>query len=371
MLEKLKGLEKWKKSRLAVSLILYLAISIVFLVMTCGYLLNDNHEQAKAWTASKTENSQLNTTIEGIQKKNHTPVVTTGTYVENLKDVNIKENSFDMVMVVWFRWTGHDDLNMINNFRIYKGTINSEETMYDTVNKNDVHYQKVRIDITVNKDYLTPRFPLESHQLKVYLEPNKRCDQVMLKPDLEYSSVNSNLVVSGYKLTKNFISEIPIKYQNTQNDPALDNQKGNLSEVITTEILTSVEIVRDGWGTYIKCFIALFATLVWVLIMLYLSTVHETDPLSMIPGAFFGAVSNILVGANLLPDALEMGLVEFVNIWGIFNILACSIMIISINSIRNRYDSRGFAKIYGRIMFVTTCAVTILGNLVLPLVCVL
>lgn len=172
-------------------------------------------------------------------------------------------------------------------------------------------------------------------------------------------------------MTKNFISEIPIKYQNTQNDPALDNQKGDLSEVITTEILTSVEIVRDGWGTYIKCFIALFATLVWVLIMLYLSTVHETDPLSMIPGAFFGAVSNILVGANLLPDALEMGLVEFVNIWGIFNILACSIMIISINSIRNRYDSRGFAKIYGRIMFVTTCAVTFLGNLLLPLVCVL
>jgi len=140
---------------------------------------------------------------------------------------------------------------------------------------------------------------------------------------------------------------------------------------MTTEMFTGLVLVRNSYGIYLKCFIALFATIIWVLITLYLASVHEVDPLGMIPGAFFGAVSNILVGANLLPDALETGLVEFVNIWGIGNILACAIMIISINSIRNRFDAVGFAGIYGRIMFATACVVISIGNVLLPLVCVI
>ncbi|MEA4922277.1 MAG: hypothetical protein VB031_02790 [Eubacteriaceae bacterium] len=135
--------------------------------------------------------------------------------------------------------------------------------------------------------------------------------------------------------------------------------------------MTSLNLVRNGWGTYIKCFVALFATLIWIMIMLYLATVHEIDPLGMIPAAFFGAVSNILVGANLFPDALETGLIEFVNIWGIMNILLCAMMIISINSIRNRFDERGFERVYGRTVFVMAAVTIVTGNVLLPLVCVI
>jgi len=49
-----------------------------------------------------------------------------------------------------------------------------------------------------------------------------------------------------------------------------------------------------------------------------------------------------MVGANLLPDALTAGLVEYVNIWGIVNILAFSMFIISSNSIRSRFESVQF-----------------------------
>jgi len=374
MFFKLNELEKWKRNRLVWSLIAYMVLCIVFLGLTCSYLYNDHQAQRADWKAELNENSNLLRYVKKIGRDNNTPVVKTGTYVENIKNIDLKNNSLSMTMVVWFLWHGHNSMDIANNFRVYKADIESLQ-MVDDYHKGNTNYQKVRVNLNVTKNYRTPRFPLESHHLRIYIEPNARCDQVILSADRKNSGLNKNLEVSGYKVTKNDVAIVPIEYSNTQSDPVLDNLKKDSSysdvNVITTEMMTCMEIVRDGWGTYIKCFIALFATLIWVLIMLYLATVHEVDPLGMIPGAFFGAVSNILVGANLLPDELETGLVEFVNIWGIYNILACTVMIISINSIRKRFDSRGFAKLYGRIMFSVTVCMTFIGNLILPLACVL
>lgn len=370
MFEKIVKLEKWKKQRLVITLVVYLAVCIIFLLFTCGYIVKDNKAQRAEWKQARTLNSGLLKTVDKIGARNHTPVVTTGTYVENVQKIDLKANTFDATVTVWFRWKGHDNLDMANDFRIYKGVINNKELVADETRGN-THYQKVRVDLTLNKNYDTPTFPLDAHQLRIFIEPNERCDQVMLKADSKYSTLNPYLDISGYHVTDTCVSTVPIKYTNTQNDPALDNvSKPDEAGVITTEVLTSINISRSSWGTYIKCFIALFATLIWVIIMLYLSTVHEIDPLGMIPGAFFGAVSNILVGANLLPDALETGLIEFVNIWGIMNILCCAMMIISINSIRNRFDEKGFARFYGRIMFYTMVVMTALGNILLPVLCV-
>ena len=86
----------------------------------------------------------------------------------------------------------------------------------------------------------------------------------------------------------------------------------------------------------------------------------------MIPAALFGTVANIMVGANLLPDALQAGLIEFVNIWGVMMILMCAIVIININRIRKKYEDREFSQYYGRILFYIILILTLLGNILLP-----
>lgn len=65
--------------------------------------------------------------------------------------------------------------------------------------------------------------------------------------------------------------------------------------------MTQLEINRSGLGLYAKCFIALFGTSLWVFITMFLCTYHRADPLSMIPAALFGTVSNIMVGTILSP----------------------------------------------------------------------
>ena len=104
-----------------------------------------------------------------------------------------------------------------------------------------------------------------------------------------------------------------------------------------------------------------------MLITLFICTYHRVDPLSMIPAALFGTVTNIMVGANLLPDALQLGLLEFVNIFGIVTILAVAMTIININRIRNKYEDRDFASFYGRVMFYTILVLVVAGNIILPM----
>jgi len=55
-------------------------------------------------------NSELKVTVQEIGKEYDTSGVVAGTYLENMKSINIKNNSYDIVMVVWFRWDGCDNL---------------------------------------------------------------------------------------------------------------------------------------------------------------------------------------------------------------------------------------------------------------------
>ena len=367
---KFRKLQGGEKRRLRLTLFLYLGISVLFLSAACGTLLKDNLDQPRRWNASLQENSGMLKELEEIRQSKNPTRVLCGTYLEDIRNIDFKNNSFSGVMTVWFRWENDKDLDIVNHFRIYRGDITDLKLM-DDYHENGINYQKARVSFTITRNYKTPRFPLGSYQLHIYIEPERRCDQVQLTADTENSTMNANLQVSGYNVTKRAVVMVPIRYQNTQSDPELLAMNDSDVRLMTTELLTAVEITRAGIGTYLKCFIALFATLIWVLISLYLSTVHEVDPLGMIPGAFFGAVSNIMVGASLLPDALQPGLIEFVNIWGVGNILGIAMMIISINSIRQRYHRNDFAKYYGRIMLVTATLVTTIGNILLPLVCVI
>ena len=127
-----------------------------------------------------------------------------------------------------------------------------------------------------------------------------------------------------------------------------------------------MEINRSSLGLYAKCFVALFGTSLWVFITMLLCTYHRVDPLSMIPAALFGTVSNIMVGANMLPDSLEIGLLEYVNAWGILTIIAGALTIININRIRTKYNDNEFAALFGRIMSFTLMFIVVLGHILMP-----
>ncbi|MDD2414423.1 MAG: hypothetical protein PHI94_04560, partial [Eubacteriaceae bacterium] len=168
------------------------------------------------------------------------------------------------------------------------------------------------------------------------------------------------LSISGYNIIKYGTLVRSQQYDSKNGDPTLNQP------VTTSEYLTAIMINRSSWGTYIKCFIALVGTITWVMITLFICTYHRVDPLTMIPAALFGTVTNLMVGANLLPDAMEVGLLEYVNFFGIAIILIGATGVINVNRIRNKYESRAFSSYYGSVYLVTLLTFTIIGNILLP-----
>lgn len=354
---KLRDMQGWQRKRLLSSFLLLVVIGVVFLSYTSITLYQDKTAEDEYWKS--TFNESVDREAEILETYPNATPVTVGTYVENLKEISLKSSNFRVVVQIWFKWEGDPTLDMGKNFRFYKGAVNKSETIKD-YHENGTNYQLLRCDVTISNEYWTPRFPLESHQLRMYLESNYTADRVRFVSDRENSGCNPNLDISGYTLRRNDTGIFVMAYDNTHGDPELSEP------AVTFEHITAMEINRDSWGLYVKCFIALFGTSTWVLITLFICTYHRVDPLGMIPAALFGTVSNIMIGANLLPDALQLGLLEYVNFWGICTILACALAVININRIRSKFQDRDFARYYGRVLFVTILVLTVLGHILMP-----
>ena len=359
---KIRDMLGWQKKKLAFCFIFYVVIGIVFLSVTISMLATDKLGEDVYWNEAVNPSGDVMKAAQAMSEKHGAVEVTVGTYVENIREISLSDNNFTLEALVWFKWNGAPSLNMAENFVVYKGSIN-ERTIMKNYSNGGVNYQLVRLDVTITKNYWNRRFPLESHQLKMYIESDYEAEKVRFVADKADSGVNHSLAISGFVIRRNDTSAIAYKYDNNRGDPEIGDE-----ELIYYEHCTALEINRDGMGLYIKCFVALFGTTVWVLIALYICTYHRVDPLSMMPGALFGAVSNIMIGANLLPDSLQTGLLEFVNIWGVFTIIAVTIVIINMNRIRNKHQEKEFARTLGRVMFYTILVGTLLVHILLPII---
>lgn len=275
--------------------------------------------------------------------------------------MDIKDSYFRVELEVWFKWKSHDLQDMTDHFRIYKGLINKKVLLKEKV-VGDTHYQLFGIDVSITKDFSSKRFPLESQRLNIIVESTLSCERIQFEADQKDTALNPSAMISGYYIKNTDFGISAYKYNTNQGY----SYSYSASQTVNSESCYSLVINRSNLGVYIKCFIALFGTIVWVFIALYICTNHRVDPLGMIPGAFFGAVSNIMVGANILPDALEGGLMEYTNIWGIMTILAVALMIININRIRSHYEDRVFARFYGRILFTVSLVICIIGFVLMP-----
>ncbi len=354
---KLKTLEAWQRKRLLCGFFAVLIVGAIYLSATLSILYNDKKVELDMRQNAFQLNEELNGKIMEYSKD--AIEVSCGTYVENIKEVSLKTSTFRVDMMVWFNWDGPEELDMANHFRVYAGTINKKEIVKQSY-KDGHCYQLVRMDVTITKSYWTVRFPLESHYLRIYIEPTYPINDVRLIADEEHSAYSPAINMAGFKMMGMDTGTFDMQYPTTQGDPEFEQS------AYSREHVTQLAVNRADFGLYAKCFIALLGTITWVMITLFICTYHRVDPLSMIPAALFGTVTNIMVGANLVPDALDMGLLEYVNVWNIMIILMSAISIININRIRNKYEDREFAGYFGKVMFYTVFSLALLGNILLP-----
>lgn len=354
---KFNELDAGQKRRIVLTFLIYTLAGVIILAYFTVTLHSEKAHARDGWDEylqDPPEQAQM-----AAERGADATEVTVGTYVENLREMNIKSSYYRVEFQVWFVWEGDEALNPAGHFRVYKG-IENKRTVLAEVSEGGKHYQLVFMDVTVSKNFETRRFPLESHELRFYVESTYPIEQVVFVPDEANSGMNRNLSLSGYNLLRTDIGAVSYIYESSHGDPRL------LEGEMNSELVTAIEINRANFGLYYKCFIALGGTITWALIALFICSYHHVDPLGMMPAALFGTVSNIMIGANLVPDALEMGLLEYVNLWGVLTILGALIAIININKVRKDTKNMEYAKFYGRMLFYTLLFFALVGQVVLP-----
>lgn len=297
--------------------------------------------------------------------------VKAGTYLETIKSISLKDCTFRIVFTVWFQWKDKEgaalDFTDADAFRIEDSNINKREVIKN-YKKDGICFQEMRIDATISKSFETVRFPLGSQVLNFSIEPRYGIDEVVLDADVENSNVNQNLNISGYALLENYITSHTYMYPTNMGNPTYEKTQ------INSQIITCLSVNRNSLGLYMKCFIALIGTMTWIMITVYICANHRVNPLTTIPVALFGTISNIMVGSNLLPDVSSLGLVEYVNFYGIMILLGGAITIIHINRLRDvipttpeekEFTGR-YARFFGRTMFVLLLTLCIAGHILMP-----
>ncbi len=346
------------KKRVLLLAAAYIIVAVTFFSVALSTLYNDKAGEDGYWVSAMKTDEKTQKRYDELSKD--ALEVTVGTYVETIKEISIKNSSFTVGFTAWYSWEGGDDYDPVDHTKIYNGTISHKEVA-KSIDEGDSHYRRVDYVATIHKNFWTIRYPLESHQLRIYLQSEYTAGRVVYRLDRENSDCGPSLSINGYDVVRHDVSEYAIKTDSNYGDPELSD------DAVYSEIVTAIEINRNSMGVYVKCVIALFGTSLWVLIVLFINTQHRVDPLSMIPAALFGAVSNIMVGANLLPDALQMGLLEYVNILGIMTILGGAISIINVNRVRAEHKDFEYAKQIGRTMFIIVLTTAVLGHVLLPL----
>jgi hypothetical protein len=358
---KLPEHEKFKIIRAAL-------IFTIFCSLILGYftlmLHNDLARNDTRWNAHLYTDQKIQPDLD-VLSKNATKVLC-GTYLEGIHDIDMAHGGFWANYLVWFRWEGNEITDMADHFRVYRGYVKQKDIVKN-ITQGNLHYQIVRMEVVVDSNFATKLFPLDSQQFFFYLEPFYTGKKVVFVADTKESNVNPYLDIDGYKMVKHATTVFTHEYKYTRADPELENAT---DKNIVTELATGIKVQRNGFGLFAKCFIALYGCIIWALMTLFINIYHHVDPLEMLPECLFGCVANIMVGASLLPDVLEMGLLEYVNIWGILLILSTTFVVINVNEIRRKESNPDgtcyHAAAFGRIMFYLITFFAIFGNFILP-----
>ncbi len=184
-------------------------------------------------------------------------------------------------------------------------------------------YQKVKFTAEIEKAFDSVRYPLDSVQFKMYIQPTMDAAYIRYVPDWDVNENGDSLsgftpffgIGSGYRLIrekdgmKNFVTRLNY-YETVNNDPAVD---------YPTRIQTQLEIIvranRAGISLFLQAFINLFSVVIWIIIAFYSQSYTGEDSVGMLGTGLFGAISSILVGLSMISDAGIFSLITMINIF--------------------------------------------------------
>lgn len=242
--------------------------------------------------------------------------VAVGLYLERITEVSIRDSRFRALVDIWFSWEG-EGFDPTEHLVVVDGTVESIKLL-EQVSEGGRSYRRYQAGIAIAKTFHIHHFPLDRHLLLIGLEDGDASrDELLYVPDLPNSAVSSRAAVHGYRIGPLRAVEKPHSYKTSQGRPGVAaGQRATFSQA-----RFGLVISRDGWGSFVKMFHALFVAVAIALIPCFIRPTDLDPRFGLGVGALFAAVANSYLVGTLVPDTGEFALADWVNLLGIVTIL--------------------------------------------------
>jgi hypothetical protein len=235
--------------------------------------------------------------------------VTVGTYINQISELNLRENAVTADFYIWFRWKG-EGINPIETFEVVNGRIEDRQIV-DRRTIGDMEYAQARVLASLNNHWDVRRFPLDRQNITLAIEDAQADTRhIVYVPDVENSAYNPNITIPGYHLGASSAAATINTYETNYGDPTLPT--GNPSEY--ARYLYSMEIERPDWSYALKLFSTIFISAM-VAFLAFLVKPTDLDPrFGLGVGALFAVVASTFVITSQLPDSDQLTLSDKINI---------------------------------------------------------
>jgi hypothetical protein len=258
-------------------------------------------------------------------------------------------------------------------------------------------FQCLRFTAKVSKAYDNPRYPLETAQFWINVEPAdwlnvdnlryEKADIVDVSNDQE-SNANGNVTgyehctidelvyttmgeevafTDGFRSINNYPSHAEgIEYDVNETYPGQSHSKFTVVIRANRAAFTASNFLPS---TFLQTYINLAAVIIWIIIGFYNQTYAGEDSLGMLGTGMFSAISATIVGFQMLSDASMFSLITMINIFTLAVILIMTYQSVQAKKARARQDKAEIAYngVKLRIMFYILTICTLIMFIGLPI----
>ena len=266
-----------------------------------------------------------------------------------------------------------------DEFCIGNGKINSDsleylekgKPYYDESTKSYRYTQTAHFTATINKTFDSPRYPLDSAQFHIYIQPTLNSNYIRYIADKEMSGFSTYFSIGGgYRLVKETddIKNLSIKL-NYYKEKDLDRSSSTFGkEIIKTQFEVVVRANKTGFSVFINSFLNIIAVAIWLILAFFNQSFNKEDSISMIGTGFFSAISAILLGLSLVSNANIFSLLTVVNIFTLCMVLIMGYESITAKRVNKMGDaiSVAYKTVKVRILFYFLVICSIIMYIALP-----
>lgn len=235
------------------------------------------------------------------------------------------------------------------------------------------HFTKFYCEVTIRKPFKSPRYPLESLELDVYLQAmqlntdyiryTKVSSVDMTKAQAEKNALTNRLDTGAAVRTWSYYLDVDDAYYETCLSSRFSlaggyhllstsesakyqgfvqrihyHQDNDSQNSYRTEYEIVLRANRSGVSTFLKAFINIFSVIIWIIIAFYSQSYQGENQLGMMGTGLFAAISSILVGLSMVSDAGIFSLITMINIFTLAVILIMTYQCITARSANVKQD---------------------------------